>query len=581
MSYYHDLQKDFFDWLKSKNEKENFTFSVRQLASKGAELNYFIGTEKSNYFSTTFWNIPVAYPGSAGELISLVIDLRGLQNEFKFYIQFNQTKNPDNQQNIYALELIRKIKPRIKKLSSFSFSETSDHSKMEFYKVTAPSTYKTIADAIPDMEEFINVIAPIVDEEIASYKMSEPSFTAERILAADQNYKLSRLKQRLEKFTKGNNEGAFVETIARLNKVSAKNLENYYSILDRLIADTGIIEGDQRLIFSLHKSKKRLHFLIGQRYMWNVQTNSNIFEFMAANQISDEFGEFSDPSPRFLNKTNDFDLVKENYSDLLECAKDQLIRTTKSSYSAHNNEWFAKSVFDINYRNTVLNGGALKSYWLFQGNPDYYDVVGALTHSSITSWKVAAHKDKIKIGDKIILWLTGAASGVYGLGEVTSNVGNAVENEEELSYYKTQYDPNEDRVQIRITHNLFKKPILSDHIKENSILSSLKGGNQGTNFSATQEQFEELIRISQLETTPMNHPLNQILFGCPGSGKTYSTKKLAVEIIENRQIGNTKEDREEILKLYDQYYELKQIRFTTFHQSLGYEVLLKGLNRKL
>ena len=428
MSYYHDLQKDFFDWLKSKNEKENFTFSVRQLASKGAELNYFIGTEKSNYFSTTFWNIPVAYPGSAGELISLVIDLRGLQNEFKFYIQFNQTKNPSNQQNTFALELIRKIKPRIEKLSSFSFSETSDKAKMEFYKVNAPSKYSTIAEAIPDIEEFIDVIAPIVDEEITSYKMGEPSFIAERISADDQNYKLSRLEQRLEKFTK----------------------------------------------------------------------------------------------------------------------------------------------------NTVLNSGALKSYWLFQGNPDYYDVVSALTNSSITSWKVAAHKDKIKIGDKIILWLTGSGSGVYGLGEITSDVGKIVENEEELSYYKTQYDPNEDRVQIKITHNLVKRPILSNQIKENAILFSLKGGNQGTNFSATQEQFEELIKISQLETTPMNHPLNQILFGCPGSGKTYSTKKLAVEIIEGRQL----EDRDEILKLYDKYYELKQIRFTTFHQSLGYEDFIEGIKPK-
>ena len=220
------------------------------------------------------------------------------------------------------------------------------------------------------------------------------------------------------------------------------------------------------------------------------------------------------------------------------------------------------------------------NHWIFQGNPDDYDVVGALTNTSITSWKVAAHKDKIKIGDKIILWLTGGESGVYGLGEVTSDVDKIVENEEELSFYKTQHNPNEDRVQIKITHNLVKNPILSNQIKENAILSSLKGGNQGTNFSATQEQYDELIKISQLETSVMNHPLNQILFGCPGSGKTYSTKKLAVEIIEDRQFGNTQEDREDILKLYDHYYESNQIRFTTFHQSLGYEDFIEGIKPK-
>ena len=77
-----------------------------------------------------------------------------------------------------------------------------------------------------------------------------------------------------------------------------------------------------------------------------------------------------------------------------------------------------------------------------------------------------------------------------------------------------------------------------------------------------------------------NNPLNQILFGCPGSGKTYSTKKLAVEIIEDRQFGNTQEDREDILKLYDHYYESNQIRFTTFHQSLGYEDFIEGIKPK-
>ena len=50
---------------------ENFTFSSRQKGDKGAELDYFIGTEKSNYFGTTFWTIPVSFPGSSGDLIDV------------------------------------------------------------------------------------------------------------------------------------------------------------------------------------------------------------------------------------------------------------------------------------------------------------------------------------------------------------------------------------------------------------------------------------------------------------------------------------------------------------------------------
>ena len=60
---YQEYEKQVFDWLYTKFKNDNtFTFSLRQKASKGSELDYFIGTEKSKYFGTTFWNIPVGYP---------------------------------------------------------------------------------------------------------------------------------------------------------------------------------------------------------------------------------------------------------------------------------------------------------------------------------------------------------------------------------------------------------------------------------------------------------------------------------------------------------------------------------------
>lgn len=71
------------------------------------------------------------------------------------------------------------------------------------------------------------------------------------------------------------------------------------------------------------------------------------------------------------------------------------------------------------------------------------------------------------------------------------------------------------------------------------------------------------------------HPLNQILFGAPGTGKTHETKKLAVEIIENRKLDSL--SREEITVLYDKYYANGQINFTTFHQSISYEDFIEGI----
>lgn len=68
-------------------------------------------------------------------------------------------------------------------------------------------------------------------------------------------------------------------------------------------------------------------------------------------------------------------------------------------------------------------------------------------------------------------------------------------------------------------------------------------------------------------------PLNQILFGAPGTGKTYNTKRIAVEIIN----GKKERTREEINAEYESLVNTKQIVFTTFHQSLSYEDFIEGI----
>ena len=95
--------------------------------------------------------------------------------------------------------------------------------------------------------------------------------------------------------------------------------------------------------------------------------------------------------------------------------------------------------------------------------------------------------------------------------------------------------------------------------------------------SENQINIDELIKninelMSNTDKTPVV-PLNQILFGAPGTGKTYHTKKMAVEIIN----GKKERTREEINKEYEELIEAGQIVFTTFHQSLSYEDFIEGI----
>ena len=78
---------------------------------------------------------------------------------------------------------------------------------------------------------------------------------------------------------------------------------------------------------------------------------------------------------------------------------------------------------------------------------------------------------------------------------------------------------------------------------------------------------------SEIADMTTKFPLNQILYGAPGTGKTYLTKKIAVEIIN----GVGKRNRTEILNEYEELKNLGNIKFTTFHQSMSYEDFVEGI----
>ena len=118
--------------------------------------------------------------------------------------------------------------------------------------------------------------------------------------------------------------------------------------------------------------------------------------------------------------------------------------------------------------------------------------------------------------------------------------------------------------------NLLKhglKPATVNHILNNNI-----------------ELYKYVLSVLKEENMPKNsnsnQPLNQILFGPPGTGKTFNTINKAIEIIENRVL--TKEELEPknrtVLKdKFEGYKKAGQIEFVTFHQSYGYEEFVEGI----
>lgn len=76
------------------------------------------------------------------------------------------------------------------------------------------------------------------------------------------------------------------------------------------------------------------------------------------------------------------------------------------------------------------------------------------------------------------------------------------------------------------------------------------------------------------------HPLNLIIYGAPGTGKTYSTAEYAQAIIQGitlKEFQENNKDRKAVMKAYNELVKSGQVVFTTFHQSYGYEEFIQGL----
>ena len=82
-----------------------------------------------------------------------------------------------------------------------------------------------------------------------------------------------------------------------------------------------------------------------------------------------------------------------------------------------------------------------------------------------------------------------------------------------------------------------------------------------TGYTPTSEKPSDILKPCQLNT---------ILYGPPGTGKTFSSARLAVEIITGKDLDDPFEE-------YGRLYSEGRIGFVTFHQSYSYEEFIEGL----
>lgn len=120
--------------------------------------------------------------------------------------------------------------------------------------------------------------------------------------------------------------------------------------------------------------------------------------------------------------------------------------------------------------------------------------------------------------------------------------------------------------------NEIKQMMSNNKIKEKTFyeLSANANSNSGSNNNI--ENYTWYDDVAQT----LKRRKNIILYGAPGTGKTYSIPEIAVRLCDQSDCSEY-DDREELIKRYEQLKQEKRISFTTFHQSMDYEDWIEGL----
>lgn len=165
----------------------------------------------------------------------------------------------------------------------------------------------------------------------------------------------------------------------------------------------------------------------------------------------------------------------------------------------------------------VLYGKFLKelgepSCWIFQGNPKYYDVTGAVESLDTITWAVNQYRKQIKQGDHAYFWLSGSDGGIIASGTIVCNPemrepvtddpylrGDSLKNEPYLAV-----DIHIDR---RLTTIVSRSLLLADERTKQLEILTYPGA---TNFRVTKSQeevIESIINANYERVPAVNTPV--------------------------------------------------------------------------
>ncbi|MGJ0329308.1 AAA family ATPase [Aliarcobacter cryaerophilus] len=185
--------------------------------------------------------------------------------------------------------------------------------------------------------------------------------------------------------------------------------------------------------------------------------------------------------------------------------------------------------------------------------------------------------EEIERENNFIVWLSNEVVTQAPLGSYPNALKNFIPNKLE-------------EINENIYGNLFNctdleyLKILNQRLLNNGDLHEFNINTQNRLPSAAIAKYINFLENKSLKLEKTNtikptqkQALNQILYGSPGTGKTYNTINKAIEIIDSDFYQQNKYNREALKEKFEEYKKAGQIEFITFHQSFSYEEFVEGI----
>jgi len=551
---YYNLQDLVLQYLINKKNKGDYAFSLRKKFSKSDNKSYFIGTEKGKYFAFSFWYFRLGYPGASIDLVSYIIEVNKSFCNIK--LSFHQTNSPHDQQNQINLDFIKELDKEFSlndlEKDGFEYSSIKSGLKMSTCKIKVKNI-KSEGELINKLDLIISRTYPIINKKFIEYQNKYKDWDAHKYTNKETDDMLDNVKKKHQlKVSDSKYDLKWYELKHVIHKIDDNIILNKYFDLVSSVLNEFNLSGDEDILYTSSLVKKnRIQLTIGSRYVCKIdKVNSkthfgvyvltedalNIINKYKLSQKIDESEErvwIEIPGKDFQGD--------DVLNSIIKLAKISFEGQSKSQFRTLHlkkfNPWVSKIALDQDLRKKMLestksNYYVLGAYWDESKPKDQTD---RFLKDSIwqNGWndKFLNEVNEVNKGDlvaiKAVTFQKKSIMKLKALGIVTENQNDG--KNLKISWIK-DFIPKS----VDFTGNYW--PTIAEVSKNDHIDKIWFEFNERTDQ-------EEYINSNTIDKNNMKAH-NIILFGPPGTGKTY---KLSHKYFENYTDKKSKRSREELL----------------------------------